>query len=132
MQKLPLNVLEKYIFTKLSDGVVKMKVYDFVPDEATYPFFSIGECALESWSSKVDWGVYVVYQITAWSDAKGMKQVNDMVDSVVEIFVGSQTALDDNFYLNGTELVSVDVHRHENGEVRFADVSLRFLIGQNS
>jgi hypothetical protein len=131
MQKLPLNSLEKYVFETLSDSDSKIKVYDFVPDEAKYPFFSIGECSLEDWSSKTDWGVSVVYQISAWSDAKGMRQVNDMVNSVVELFIDSRTALEDNFHLKGTELVSVDVHRHENGEVRFADVSLRFLISQD-
>lgn len=125
-----MNSLEKYAFETLSTYDSKVKVYDFVPDEAKYPFFSIGECTLEDWSSKVDWGTSVVYHITAWSDAKGMKQVNDMADAVIDLFVDSRSALDDGFEIKGAELVGVEVSRHTNGEVRFADISIRFLIYQ--
>jgi hypothetical protein len=128
MQTLPLNALEKYVYTSLSAKAGKTKVYDFVPDEAKYPFYSIGDCSLEDWSSKWDNGTMVTYHITAWSDSKGMRMVNDMANTVMETFSDSRTALDDGFVLDSVELVGVDVQRHSNGEVRFAEISLRFLI----
>jgi len=131
MQKLPLNALEKYVYGVLSENTAQIKVYDFVPDEARYPFYSIGECSLTDWSSKRDYGSEVVYHVTAWSDAKGMKQVNDMSDTVISLFVNSPSALDYGFHIKGAELVGVDVNRHSSGEIRFADITIRFLISQD-
>ena len=130
--RMPINSLQKYAYTTLNTG--GNVVYNFVPANAVYPYFKIGEVEVEDWSSKVHYGGTVNLHVTCWSSTQGSKELNEMVNTVVESLVNSRSVLDDGFKLINTEFGSVATRDVpvDDGIVQVAEIILRCYVQQTS
>ena len=85
------------------------KIYDYVPRNAAFPYVTFGQSTERDWSTGGDEGHEHVLTLRVWSDARGRKQIQAIVDAVR--FALHDTALT----LTGHRLINL---RHEFTEVR--------------
>ena len=89
----PFVAYQKAIFTALDAGL-SIPVYDFVPEDATYPYLELSrQLALPSdvlSSNKDEMNTY----LTIWSDYKGQKEVLEIMEQVYALMHQQQFAMD--------------------------------------
>lgn len=85
------------------------KVYDYVPRNASFPYITFGQSTERDWSTGGDEGHEHVVTLRVWSDARGRKQIQSIVDAVRAVLHDASPAL------TGHRLINL---RHEFTEVR--------------
>lgn len=129
IQYIPLNELQEHIYDRLkSKGLT---VYDYVPaSENAYPYVIIGDCDFSDWSSKSGKGVDIRHQFSCFSSSRGMKETNDMMNSLITAFIDSpRMALTVDAEIVDVELEPGHIERDTStGEVRYGEVALLFRI----
>ena len=91
----------------LSGGV---RIYDFVPQRAAYPFVSLGHMVSHDWSTGSERGEEHVFDLHVWSRGKGKKQCLEIMSAVLRV-------------LHDVAL-SVEGHQLINLRYQFADARL--------
>jgi len=129
IQYIPFNELQKFIYDRL---VAKgLTVYDYVPaSEDAYPYLVIGNCDFSDWSSKSGKGIEIRHQFSCYSSTRGMKETNDLMNSLITAFIDSpRTALTTDAEIVDIELEPGHIERDTStGEVRYGEVALLFRI----
>lgn len=91
------------------------RLYDDVPQSATFPFVTLGDIRSNDWSTQTHAGHEHILTLHAWSRAKGRKQVQAILQAL-------ETALDDaalalkSHRLITLRLVFWDARRELDGE----------------
>jgi len=58
------------------------RIYDDLPQAASYPFISLGQSMLRDWSTGMEDGAEHLLTLHVWSRAGGKKQVHDIIEVI--------------------------------------------------
>jgi hypothetical protein len=107
------------------------KVFDANPENEAYPYIVKGEVTARDWSDKSEPGQEVYSTIHFWSQYPGRKEVDEMVDAVLQALTVSPLDLSPNFraVLDGNDIFdSYDLIVDIDGMTRHGILRLRYLI----
>lgn len=119
------ETLQSVIFEALTAALPNVAVYDEVPETADTPYIVIGEDSIADSSTKTD-GIYEIsVDIYIYSSYKGMKEVKEKSDAVIN-------ALNGVYFENSDTVVQFlrieDIsHDKENDDMRSATLTVIFL-----
>ncbi len=68
-------------------------IYDHVPATAPFPYITFGRSTVFDWSTSSDQGTEHVITVHVWSQAKGRKEVEDIISRVGQILADFQLVL---------------------------------------
>jgi hypothetical protein len=92
--------------TTLLDGV---RVYDYAPQSAPYPFIALGQSVVRDWSTGTEDGSKHDLTLHVWSRTGGKKQVHEIIEVIKAVLHDQPLRLPDHHLVN---------LRHEFSEVR--------------
>lgn len=95
--------------TELTTLLSGPKIFDDVPQGASFPYVTIGESTVRDWSTGSEQGLEHILTLHVWSRAKGRKQVHEIMD------VMTKNLHDSTLPVAGHTLVNF---RHELSEAR--------------
>lgn len=91
--------LQKALFATLRGDATLMGllagegIHDHVPAAAAFPYITFGRSTVVDWSTSSDRGTEHVITIHVWSQAKGRKQVEDIIARAGEVLADFQPVL---------------------------------------
>ena len=113
--------LQKAIFSTLAD-IPDVKVYDYVPETAKFPFIKIGDDSFASDSGFM----YGTADIEIYSSEKGFQQVKDLTETVIDKLEALDYSDEDhNVTFLNTEGFSFD---RATEDIRVATITVRFIV----
>jgi hypothetical protein len=83
-RRIPMNALLKGLFSLLSSGQTT-PVYDAVPEDAVYPYITLGAFTCKQNSAKGADIWDTSNQIHIWSDSKGKREINEIADDITTV-----------------------------------------------
>lgn len=92
MKRLPNNAVQKALLLFLKANVT-IPVYDYVPEEASLPFITLGAINVQDKSTKVEDMTHVSLQIHIWSHYKGRYEINVLAEKLIHLLTGQQLDL---------------------------------------
>lgn len=111
--------------TGLSALVIN-RIYDDVPQNATFPYVTLGEVTVREWSTASDVGAEHSLVLHAWSRAHGRKEVKEILGAISNVL--DQTVLTViGFQLINLQFVSADMRREKDGETYHGIIRLRAI-----
>ena len=94
-RRIPLNAFQKGVYVLLT-AEQDISVYDDVQKDAPLPYISLGEFTAKPGGSKdVDWAD-VSLQVHIWSDTPGKKEVNTIMNDIVNIVTSNPIDLSED------------------------------------
>lgn len=100
MRRLPNNALHKALIKFLRENV-KAAVYDYVPDEITLPYITLGAINVQDKSTKLDDMTHLTVQIHLWSSYKGRYEINVLAENIINLLSDNQLNMaEDRFFAN--------------------------------
>lgn len=126
------NELQKALFDALNAadfGTLSPVIYDQVPQDAAYPFVTLGDTDLRTWPTDEETGYEGETRIYVYTQTPGYRDVNDIVDSI-------DAQLDRSVLILNAEgrvallsrIISV-VDKESDGKTRRARIDFRVSIG---
>lgn len=122
-----LSAVQKAIYTALS--AVPMTVYDDVPENAAFPYASIGETSLTDAGNKTGNADDQYETVHVWSRAKGFKECKDMMAAVVKALSGAVYS-EQGYGIVFVELDQLTTLRDPDGLTRHGVVRIKFNVTQ--
>ena len=130
-ERLPLNSLQKGIYSRLTDGSFTFNVYDEVPENTATPYAEIGSCSVALDLETVSECTTTLH---AFSDTAGNKQCNDMLEMAIESLTSSALTLDEDFSqaMGRLELAEIFKEYHADGKlIRHGVLRFRWILSDN-
>ncbi len=130
-ERLPLNSLQKGIYSRLTDGSFTFDVYDEVPENTATPYAEIGSCSVALDLETVSECTTTLH---AFSDTAGNKQCNDMLEMAIESLTSSALTLDEDFSqaLGRLELAEIFKEYHADGKlIRHGVLRFRWILSDD-
>jgi len=103
-------------------------VYDDIPEQAPYPYVTMGELTARDWSDKFEAGQEVYSTKHIWSQYKGKKEVTEMGDAILQALTKSPLDLGPNFRAVLDALDTNEVIIDIDGITRHGILRQRYLI----
>lgn len=103
-------------------------VYDDMPEQAAFPYVTMGEMTAKDWSDKFEPGQEVYSTIHIWSQYHGRKEAAEMGDAILQALSKSSLDLAPNFRAVLDELDTHDLIIDIDGITRHGILRLRYLI----
>jgi hypothetical protein len=136
MARVPLNAVQKKIFTKLSTDAAgwatSAAIYDEVEENAAFPYVELGLFTDTHEPTKTTLFSDNTQTVTIWSEARGSLEMNAIVNQVVASLTDGtvEGAIDDNFRIFDVRLEMTEVFkRYEQGNtLRQGEVRVRFRV----
>jgi len=131
-ERLPLNSLQKGIYSRLTDGSFTFDVYDEVPENTATPYAEIGSCSVALDLETISECTTTLH---AFSDTAGNKQCNDMLEMAIESLTSSALTLDEDFSqaLGRLELAEIFKEYHADGKlIRHGVLRFRWILSDDS
>jgi len=132
-QKLPGHALQTAIYARLNADLA-YSVYDHVPDDAPYPYLSIGGVTDLDFHTKDHYGSDSTVTLHAWSNYAGWQEVTDILDATLQsLRDGSRI---DTFLVAGWHVWDVQkaaptrVYHEEETNVRHGVLEIRLRLTQ--
>jgi hypothetical protein len=123
--------LQRAIFSLLTNDAALMAdisgIYDFVPDDAAYPFIAIGEHQLRDWSNLQQEGTQQQVTIRVFTREAGRKQAVTLMERVVQLMHGQPLVVSGNEVRN-VRLLSSQVNLLEDGRTYRGTLNFRVLL----
>lgn len=104
-KRIPLVVFQTAVYALLRSHDQNKPVYDDVPHDAKFPFYTLGAFTAKQAGSKTTNCWDLSQQIHCWSDYHGKKEVNEMADDASSLL----TAYKLNLTASGFDVISQDV-----------------------
>lgn len=76
----PLFSLQAALYERFTSKISDAAVYDFVPEDATFPYIGLGEDTAIDWSTKTEAGQEVTHTVHFYSQAPGPQEIKDLID----------------------------------------------------
>ena len=130
-ERLPLNSLQKGIYSRLTDGSFTFDVYDEVPENTATPYAEIGSCSVALDLETISECTTTLH---AFSDTAGNKQCNDMLEMAIESLTSSALTLDEDFSqaLGRLELAEIFKEYHADGKlIRHGVLRFRWILSDD-
>lgn len=103
--RLPNNAVMKALFVLLKQKS-PVPVYDYLPQNAKFPYITIGHISVEDKSTKIEDIFHVTANIHVWSDYKGRYEVNSLAEKVIHILTSNQLAVDGEGFFSTSQAVN--------------------------
>lgn len=98
MKRLPNNAVQKALLLFLKANVT-IPVFDYVPEEASLPFITLGAINVQDKSTKAEDMTHVSLQIHVWSHYRGRYEINVLAEKLIHLLTGEQLDLsEDKFW----------------------------------
>ena len=96
MLRLPNNAIQKALYQKLKayEKEIGAPTYDFVPDNASLPFITLGSTITEDIGNKTQDDTKIEIQINIWSEYKGKYQINNIAERIINLITSEEGYLD--------------------------------------
>ena len=130
-ERLPLNSLQKGIYSRLTDGSFTFDVYDEVPENTAPPYAEIGSCSVALDLETVSECTTTLH---AFSEAAGNKECNDILEASIESLTSSALTLDEDFSqaLGRLELAEIFKEYHADGKlIRHGVLRFRWILSDD-
>ena len=130
-ERLPLNSLQKGIYSRLTEGSFTFNVYDEVPENSPTPYAEIGSCSVALDLETVSECTTTLH---AFSDTAGNKQCNDMLEMAIESLTSSALTLDEDFSqaMGRLELAEIFKEYHADGKlIRHGVLRFRWILSDD-
>lgn len=123
MKRLPNNAVHKALIRFLK-RYKEFKVYDYVPENVSLPFVTLGNINSENKSTKDKDIVHMSVQIHIWSTYKGRYEINAIAEKIINDLVSIQLDLsEEDFYSNAQGVEFYESYPEEdngyNGVINF-------------
>ena len=122
----PLAAIHKAIYTALNTAM-SIDVYDYVPQNASYPYVEIERSVASSEDSLVAQKDNVFTFVTIWSDYKGQKEILEQMETAYAALHRQKLALD-----NGNMVECMvqmrDTSRDVNDKTFIGSLTVRSLV----
>jgi len=104
------------------------QLYDAHPENAVFPYVTMGEITARDWSDKFEDGMEVYSTIHIWSQYKGRKEADQMADTILQALTSSDLDLAPNFRasFNGLDLYELIIDI--DGITRHGILRMKYLI----
>jgi len=126
--------LSKNIREKLEASPILMDsiqgVYDEPIEFTQLPIVTLGEVTTAKWNSKTSYGQEITYTIHVFSKHRGMKEVNQITNFVMQILTDPDYDLGDDFSMELVDLELEEYIREPDGYSRHGILRLRYFISQ--
>lgn len=93
MRRLPNNAVQKALLLFLKENV-DIPVYDYVPEEASLPFITLGAINVQDKATKVEDMTHVSMQIHIWSHYRGRYEINILAEKLIQLLTSNQLDLE--------------------------------------
>lgn len=125
----PMWSLQTAIKARL-ESQTSTKTYDGIPQDAKFPYQTIGEFDSTDWSTKTTEGMAVTHQVFAFSDFSGTKVLQDIIGAQIAALDGWKPDLSaDGFNVAHVKFISAKIKRHPDDTVlRFSLVEYTYLV----
>lgn len=80
--------VQEAIYARLAAALAPTKVYDHPPQQASFPYVTVGDDTQIDWDAKDAPGLEHTLTIHAWSRYRGRKEVKGLLATVVEALRG--------------------------------------------
>lgn len=70
-----------------------LTVYDAVPQNAAFPYVTVGDDTMTDWSAKGEGKAEVTATVHTWSRYKGRKECKEIMDDVLQAVTGASWSL---------------------------------------
>jgi hypothetical protein len=113
--------LQKAIYQALANEAVLTallgagKIFDDVPQGASFPYLTIGQATARDWSTATEEGCEHILTLQAWSKDAGRKGIAAIMQAVHDILHGAPLALEDHILINLRHDFT-DLNRDKGGE----------------
>lgn len=104
-----------------------LTVYDAVPQNAAFPYVTIGDDTMTDWSAKGEGKAEVTATVHTWSRYNGRKECKEMMDAVLQAVTGAAWSLD-GFHVVTCGLEFSQVLEEADGITRHGVQRFRFRI----
>ena len=92
MKRLPNNALQKALVPFLRERT-GYRVYDYVPENATLPFITLGAVTVQDKSTKTEDMTKASVHIHIYSNYKGRFEINTLAETLINVFASEQIDL---------------------------------------
>jgi len=123
----PLLKLHEAIYNRLKDNL-SYSVYDDVPENADFPYVSMGAVTSSDWSDKFIPGMQVISTIDLWSQYKGRKEVLEMTGAALQVLTSGDIDLSPEFKAVWKGLDSLEIIIDIDGVTRHGILKYKLLI----
>ena len=103
-------------------------IYDDHPEQADFPYVTMGEMTARDWSDKFEPGQEVYSTIHIWSRYKGRKEATEMGDAILQALSKSSLDLAPNFRAVLQELDMNELIIDIDGITRHGIMRFKYLI----
>ena len=125
--KFPTLVLHGAQVTRI-EANTDYTVYDAHPENAVFPYVTMGEITARDWSDKSADGTEVHSTIHIWSQYQGKKEVEEMSDAILQALTSSNLDLGPNFRASFDRLDSYNLIIDLDGVTRHGILIIKYLI----
>lgn len=108
----------------------RAKVYDSVPESASYPRVVVGEDTVVPNYTKTGNGEEITHTLHIWSRYNGKKEVKELMALVLDSLTNSPLSLADGFEMEFNMLDFAEVLPDPDGITKHGVIRLRFIIRQ--
>ncbi|WP_342045985.1 DUF3168 domain-containing protein [Bacillus sp. OTU530] len=123
--------LQKALYQRLKEDVelqLRVKgVYDYVPENALFPYVRLGEDTVIPDETKTFYGEEITHTLHIWSQYKGKKEVKEIMDIVLQS-LQDPLSLEGGFSVSFTRPDYMDVIDEASGTIQHGVIRMRFKI----
>lgn len=118
---------QKALYTAIT--AIPLTVYDEAPENAPFPYVSIGESSTQDAGNKTHHADDDYQTIHVWSRAKGFKECKDMANKIVQA-ISERTFTETGFKIMFLEIDQVIFLRDPDGLTRHGVIRAKFKVLQ--
>jgi len=127
--KLPTLTLHKAQIDRL-EAQTSYSIYDDHPENAKFPYVTMGEITARAWCDKFEDGMEVYSTIHIWSRYHGRKEAEEMSDNILQALTSSSLYLGPNFRAALDGLDSFNLIIDLDGITRHGILTIKYLVEQ--
>lgn len=120
--------LQETIFQRLKKHLT-CGVYDQAPQNAAFPYVTLGEDVVVDWSTKLVPGEEVTHTLHIWSQYAGMQELKQLIDQAIQALTIS-SLLVAGFDVVVSAMDGINTFRDPDGITRHGVLRFRFRVSQ--
>ena len=123
------NPLQKTVYTILSEHFTGIPVVDYVEENTSFPYISIGEDVFSDDSSKTDFTDVAMVVVRVWSRAKGFSEAKSILSEIIEVLSTVDTEAE-GYLIKYYGITQMETSRESDGITRSGMVRIKFRVNQ--
>ena len=127
--KSPTLILHKAQIERIQANTT-YQLYDAHPENAVFPYVTMGEITARDWSDKFEDGMEIYSTLHIWSQYKGRKEAEEMMDTILQALTSSSLDLAPNFKASFDRLDLYELIVDMDGITHHGILRMKYLIEQ--